>query len=103
MKLLVELDGQQVPLADCDWVLKHPCGCVVSIQLAVAPRGHVYAADVTAAWHEFYAWESGRKRDRERLIKQAFEAGYRVALMPLKDAVDAMWKVCLHKRKAIAA
>lgn len=100
MKLLVELDGAPVPLADCDWVLRHPCGCVVQIQLAVAPDGRVYAADPTAAWHEFYAWDATRKRDRERLIRQKFADGYRVALLPRHDAVDAMWRVCLHKRKA---
>lgn len=101
MKLLVELDGAAVPLAECDWVLRHACGCVVQIQLAMSPGGRVYAADVTAAWHEFFSWDAPRKRERERLIKQKFADGYRVALMPRRDAVDAMWTVCLHKRALV--
>ena len=69
MILHAEIDGQMVPLRQCDWVKWAPCGCPVG--LAVAGEG--YAVTEQDAWKEFY----DRKRDADR----ARRAGYRIELV----------------------
>jgi hypothetical protein len=95
VRLTVEIDGVQVPLDECDWVLRAPCGCVRQVMHAVC--GRQTFADPGSVWDEFYSWEAGRKRDRDRLIRKAINSGRTVRLMTIGDAVDALMKVCLHK------
>jgi hypothetical protein len=75
--LFTDIDGQTVPLADCDWVLFAPCGC---------PDGCMCASGSVAEdriWAEFYP----RKRDRAA----ARSDGYRMVLMtPARWAAEVM-------------
>ena len=66
-RLLAEIDGEAVPLADCDWVLWAPCGCAPGVLVARE------AATEDAAWREFYP----KKRDRDRMQRD----GYRMELV----------------------
>lgn len=67
MRLLVEIDGQTVPLSECHWVLYQPCGCPTGTMYAD------YAPTEEAAWKEFFPTK--RERDRRQ------RAGYRFELV----------------------
>jgi hypothetical protein len=86
MRLLTELDGQTVPLADCDWVLFAPCGCPVGCCVAdIAPTED-------QAWREFY--DHKRERDRAR-------RDHRMVLMTRErwaaEVMPAMRARCPHQ------
>lgn len=95
MKLSVEIDGEQVPLSACDWVLRMPCGCAESIVVTVMHSQTLATED--DAWTWFYRDEYGRKRDRDRKIAQDKTAGWTLALMRRKDAVAAITTSCSHE------
>lgn len=68
----VQVDGEQVPLDQCDWVLYSPCGCPEGVHLAATGQ-KVYAADEDAAWQSMF----DTKRERDRAQRQ----GCRMELM----------------------
>jgi len=68
-RLLVEIDGQTIPLRSCDWVKWAPCGCPVGVTVA----GEGLAVTEDDAWKEFY--------DRKRDISRAQKRGYRMTLI----------------------
>lgn len=88
MKLSVEIDGEQVPLAECDWVLRAPCGCPQSVALAVTPTRTFATED--DAWRWFYR----QAPDRDWNIAADREAGWRVEPMRPSDAVIEFWRPC---------
>ncbi|MFE3202137.1 hypothetical protein [Embleya sp. NPDC059237] len=93
LRLSVDLDGVSVPLHECDWVLRQPCGCVASMMHAVTSLMALTSED--EAWHEFYC-EIPRADKRRRAIAAAREQGHTIALMTIDDAVRA-WEVrCTH-------
>src|SRR5687768_6889803 len=92
MRLTVEIDGEQVPLNDCDWVLRKPCGCVSAIQGA-SSLGSVFATE-DDAWHQFYLFWHPVKQHRERAIAKGKAAGHSVELMRTDDAIAAYKKPC---------
>lgn len=69
-RLLVEIDGETLPLRSCDWVKWAPCGCPVGVSVA----GEGLAVTEDDAWRSFY----DRKRDSDRARRQ----GYRMELIP---------------------
>lgn len=68
--LLVELDGQTVPLSKCAWVITEPCGCTSGIMTAQFADGTYTVATEEEAWRHFYedSPEQG-KRDRSAGVK----------------------------------
>lgn len=92
MKLMVELDGVTVPLADCDYVLWKPCGCPRGVSVA---RLDVVTED--DAWKSFFP----TKRERERVQRQ----GHRMELMThtryLAEVYELMRAKCPHGQQAI--
>jgi hypothetical protein len=86
MKLLAEIDGKPVPLAECDWVLWAPCGCPTGV--CVARR----ALTEDDALKEF--WDTRREAVRRR------REGYRVELMTharwSAEVMDLMRHPCPH-------
>jgi hypothetical protein len=87
MKLTVELDGKQIPLADCRWVRIDPRGCV---------EGSSYAERVDrtlateAQAHEIF---TPRARDRARETR----AGWRHELVT-RERWRAEAEPCLRGR-----
>ena len=71
MKFIVEIDGQQVPLADCFWVRFNPDGCAEGSTYAVS--GNEVIGTPEQAHQRF----EHRQRDRAREIRQ----GYRHELL----------------------
>ena len=66
--LTVTIDDQPVPLDECGWLEREPCGCIVSVVVAVVEAkggtGWVLAT-ADQARHHF----APKKRDRERAEK----------------------------------
>lgn len=87
MRLLIELEGKIVPVADCDWVLYAPCGCPIGLTVAAA------------APTEDPAWESHYPRKRERDARR--RDGYRMELMTrdrwAAEVMPAMRAGCQHQ------
>lgn len=86
MRLFVEIDGKNVPLDQCDWVMWASCGCPVGVTVGrLSPTEE-------AAWKEFYP--SKRERDRKRRL------GLRMELVTHErwrtEIAEAMKGPCPH-------
>jgi hypothetical protein len=88
--LKVEIDGEYVPLVDCDWVWRHPCGCPFGVLSAATkwPAYRVLAADEDAAWRQFYDTARERTVARKRGVTAELmtHRRYSVEVMPLLRA-----------------
>lgn len=82
-----EINGEQVPAADCDWQFNAPCGCAVG--LSVVERGDEFLGTEEQAWKAF----EPRARDRKRMISQ----GYTLDLVRRSDGVEAYRRPCTHR------
>jgi len=91
--LSVEINGKQVPLTECDWVMWAPCGCPQGVTVAALPASGRVIATEDAAWKEFY----DRKRDSDRARRQ----GLRLELMTheryCREASPRMTEKCQHR------
>jgi hypothetical protein len=58
----VLIDGQPVPLDDCIWLERRPCGCTVAAVIAVVPD----VAGVIATAEQAFQHFNPTERDRER-------------------------------------
>jgi hypothetical protein len=98
--LLAVIDGQNVPLTDCDWVLWKPCGCAQAVSVAQIPGYTV--ADPDTAWAHFQDVDrlDGDELDAaaER-VAEMMQAGWRVELVTherCKPVLDGFGKPCPH-------
>lgn len=66
--IAVKIGDEYVPLSECDWVWRHPCGCPFGVMSAATtwPAPRVLAADEDAAWREFYDTARERTAARKR-------------------------------------
>jgi hypothetical protein len=92
--LTVTINDQPVPLDECGWLEREPCGCIVSVVVAVVEAkggtGWVLATADQARQHF-----APRKRDRERAIK----AGLTVELITMthyREHIGANWECATH-------
>lgn len=87
--LTVTVNDQPVPLDECGWFERRPCGCIVSALVAVAgDRVIATAAQVRDHWHR-------TKRQRE----QAEREGLTVELMTMahyREHIGAKWECEQH-------
>lgn len=96
--LTVTVDGRPVPLEECGWIERRPCGCIVSAVVAV-----VDAADNTG-WVLATADQAARhlrphKRDRDK----ADRAGLRIELITMtyyREHIGARWECDQHQPAA---
>lgn len=91
--LMVQIDGQMVPLKDCTWSMWESCGCLVAVSMAVA-GGRVLATEEQA--HKSH---SPRKRDRDRETRD----GYRWELITMaryRSEIGARWECEKHRKPA---
>jgi hypothetical protein len=67
VELHANIDGQMVPLAQCDWVFRYACGHAFGVLLAVPPGDPptVFATE-EQAWREFYPTARRRRELRQR-------------------------------------
>ncbi|MET9467394.1 hypothetical protein ABZY44_21825 [Streptomyces sp. NPDC006544] len=89
-RLLVEIDGQTVPLTDCFWVRVDKSGCAYGSMV-----GHA-AATPEQAHREF----APRARDRDRDVRQ----GYTIRLLTREQwrqqAQPCFLGQCVHRKAA---
>lgn len=90
--LYADIGGKPVPLADCDWALWKPCGCLQAVAVACIPAAEHLVATEAAAWKQFY--------DRPGERKAAAAAGMRVELITHKrwisELMEPFGKPCPH-------
>lgn len=90
--LIVRVDGVLVPLDDCGWFERRPCGCLVSGVAAVveAENGWVFATAEQASRHwNRTQWEQ----------EQAAREGITVELMTMahyREHIGAKWECEEH-------
>lgn len=86
-EIAAQINGQYVPLSQCDWVWREPCGCPFGVMSAASdyPTYHVLAADEDAAWREFYDSAKERNAARKRGVTTELmtHERYRSEVMPL--------------------
>ncbi|MFJ2676340.1 hypothetical protein [Streptomyces sp. NPDC087525] len=70
-ELMVQIDGQTVPLGNCVWITWAPCGCPCGV-LNAAFGDEVFATE-EQAWREKFP----TKRERDKYQRQ----GYHLELM----------------------
>ncbi|MEU8829422.1 hypothetical protein [Streptomyces sp900116325] len=89
--LMVQIDGQTLPLKDCSWSMWAPCGCMVAISLAVGGE------QILATEEQAHKNHSPRKRDRDREIR----LGYRWELITMaryRNEIGSKWECDQHQR-----
>lgn len=91
--LTVTVNDQQVPLDECGWFERRPCGCIVTATAAVVDGegGWVLATADQAVHH----WRR-TKRERDRAARE----GITTELMTMahyREHVGANWECAQHK------
>lgn len=91
-KIMVEVDGEMVPLTDLDWCYRRSCGCLIGAMVA-------RVIDEDEAWHEYLRElpNLSRKPVRLKEIRKRKAAGYTMTLEPIANVVkDMMGPACAH-------
>lgn len=84
--LLVKIGDEALPLDDCSWVFRAPCGCAHSVMSATTALWTCATED--QAWEHLEPNRIQRERDRA--------AGDTAALVSRGEAVDAIRIGCTH-------
>lgn len=96
--LKAEVDGVLVPLDDCGWFERRPCGCIVAAVTAVVETvddsGWVLATADQAHRHLNPA-----KRDRDRAAREGIITEL-MTMQHYRDHVGANWECDSHKKDA---
>lgn len=73
------IDGEEVPLTECDWIQVAPCGCINAVQVAQLTGSPHVVPDADAAAIGFTATETKVEAERDR------KAGFVVKLVRHED------------------
>lgn len=99
--LTVTIDGQPVPLDECGWLQRRPCGCIVSAVVAVVhcadDSGWVLATPDQARRHL-----NRTKRERDK----AARAGLTTELITMahyREHIGAKWECDAHQPTPLPA
>lgn len=92
--LMVQIDGQMVPLADCAWSMWASCGCMVAITLASTPGDRVLATQEQA--HKELT-PLKRDRDRETRLGYTFRL---ITMTHYRSEIGALWECEQHRKPA---
>jgi hypothetical protein len=90
----VVINGERLPLHECNWTMFAPCGCVSGVMVAdLSDRRYQRDAITTVeqAWEHMYDSRIERERDQKR--------GFRFELMPRCESIDLMKGDCQHEPK----
>lgn len=95
MDLMVELEGNTVPLEGCDYVLWAACGCPKGVTQAGA---HEVAPVVTEddAWKQFYSRKAERAAAKKRGVRMELMTRQRYSA----EVFPLMAGLCQHKAPA---
>lgn len=92
--LTVTVDGQPVPLEECGWLQRRPCGCIVSAVVAVVETvddsGWVLATADQATRHLL-----PKKRDRDRAARDGIAIEL-ITMTHYRTNIGAKWECEQH-------
>lgn len=96
--LTVTVNDQPVPLDDCGWIQRRPCGCIVSAVVAVVgtvdDSGWVLATADQAHRHL-----NPTKRDRDRAAKAGLTTEL-ITMQHYREHIGPNWECAAHARAA---
>lgn len=95
--LTVTIDGQPVPLEECGWIQRRPCGCIVAALVAVVGNDTVYATADQAHRHL-----NPTKRDRDHAAREGITTEL-ITWQHYHDHIGANWECEQHARPAVSA
>jgi hypothetical protein len=92
--LTVTVDGQPVPLDDCGWIQRRPCGCVVSALVAVS------GDRVIATASQAHAHLNPTKRERTSAEREGITVATTelITMAHYRDHIGANWECQAHAR-----
>lgn len=90
MALLVEIDGQPVPLDECGWLERRPCGCIVSAVVAVVV-GHRTLATAEQAHQHL----NRTKRERDQAAREDLTTEL-ITMTHYREHIGAKWECAEH-------
>jgi hypothetical protein len=97
--LTVHIDGQHVPLDECGWLQREPCGCITAAMVAVVSgQGGWTIADPDTAHRHF----TKRKDQRARDIKRGVTVEL-ITMQHYRENIAANWECPAHPRPVPAA
>jgi hypothetical protein len=92
--LTVTVNDQSVPLDECGWIQRRPCGCIVAAVLAV-----VDARDdsgwVIATADQAHRHLNPTKRDRDRAVKAGLTTEL-ITMRHYREDIGAKWECPEH-------
>ncbi|MFF6966232.1 hypothetical protein ACFY9G_23055 [Streptomyces anthocyanicus] len=90
------IDGEQVPVDDCIWLERHPCGCVASAAIAYVPDTWTLTTAEQAARHFAPTDRERRRALAASLTVEAITGGR------YRDQFQAHWFCDHHTRPSQA-
>lgn len=91
--LTVTVDGQLVPLEECGWIQRRPCGCIVSAVVAVV-GSRVIATATQAHEHLNPTRRERTAAEREGITTATTEL---ITMQHYHDHIGAKWECDAHK------
>jgi hypothetical protein len=91
--LTVTIDGQPVPLDDCGWFERRPCGCIDSAIVAVVGDRVIATAD--QALRHWYP----TKREREARVRDGITVEL-ITMQRYREEIGANWECEQHAKGA---
>ena len=96
MNLMVEIDGEILPLAKCCWIQEDTCGCVVAVLTAAA------GDEILATAEEAHKHLVPLKRERDKEVRDGFT--FRLITMAhYRSDISRRWECAQHKSNKAAA
>ena len=99
--LTVTINDQPVPLDECGWIERRPCGCIVAAVLAV-----VEAADdtgwVLATEDQAHQHLNPTKRDRTKAAREGITTEL-ITMAHYRDHIGAKWECEQHSPVPLTA
>lgn len=90
--LTVTVDGKPVPLDECGWLQRRPCGCIVSAVVAVV------ASRVIATAEQAHQHLNPTKRDRTASEREGITVGTTelITMAHYREHIGADWECEQH-------
>lgn len=88
----VTVNGEPIPLDDCIWLERHPCGCVASAVIAVVPDAWTLATADDARQH------LNRTASEQRRAAEAGLTVEPVSSTRYRNEFRARWKCSQHNK-----
>jgi tRNA U38,U39,U40 pseudouridine synthase TruA len=92
--IYADVDGQPVPLDECGWLERRPCGCIVSAVVAVV-EGHYTLATAEQAGQHLRR----TKRDRDKAAREGLTLEL-ITMAHYRENIGANWECAQHPREA---